>query len=114
VTAIVRIPFSGSTNGRPIAVAAVSSPGTLIHTADATKMDEIHLFATNLSASAYTVLTVQFGGTSTSDNIIYSIPPQQGTIRILAGLTLSGGLLIKAYGDFTNLINISGYVNRIG
>ena len=36
--------LSGSTDGEPIAIAAVATPGTLIHTADGAAKDEVWIY----------------------------------------------------------------------
>lgn len=109
-----KVLLSGSTNGKNIAVAATSSPGTTIHTVAAGTggMDEIWLYATNVSGSPVT-LTVQFGGTATADSITVSVPAQSGLSVLLPGLALNNGLSVLAYAGTANVINISGYANRI-
>lgn len=107
--------LSGSTNGRPIAVAATSSPGTLIHTAaaasGANQFDEIWLWATNID-SADRVLTLQFGGTTTADEIMITVKAGQ-TIMVLAGNRLNNGLILKAFADAANKVNLFGNVNNV-
>jgi len=112
--------FEYSSGGRSIAVAATSSPGTQIHhTADSSlTIDEIWLYATNTSTSAVT-LTVEHGGTTNpSDRIILSIPPQSGLTLVLPGLVLTGTggdtRQVRAFASSANVINIHGYVNRVG
>ena len=48
--------LSGSTNGRPIAVSASATPGTIIHTSQSgtSGIDEVWLYATNTSTSSVT------------------------------------------------------------
>lgn len=113
-----KLTLSGSTDGRPILVAATSSPGTTIHTASstATVYDEVWLYSTNTDASAIT-LTVEFGGTTNpNDRIIYSIPSQSGLTILTPGLVLKGNatpLVIRAYAGTANKVSITGFVNRI-
>lgn len=111
--------LSGSTTGAAIKIAATSSTGTTIHATgtSATVIDEVWLFAYNSSASAVP-LTIQYGGTATPDNDIkISIPSQSGLTLIVPGLILSGtgsaASTIYAYAGTTNVITISGYVNRV-
>jgi hypothetical protein len=61
--------LSGSTNGRQIKVVATASAGTLIHTAHATALDEIWLYAVNDTATDR-LLTIQWGGTTATDDDI--------------------------------------------
>src|SRR3954464_7891255 len=71
--------LSGSTDARGIKIVAIASAGTTIHTAHATAMDEIYLWAYNSDTTVSRLLTIQFGGTtSVDDDIKASIPPQQG------------------------------------
>lgn len=104
--------LSGSTSGRPIAVAATSTPGTLIHTAHATSLDEIWLYAVNTSVSSVK-LTTEFGGVTNTENIELTISGEAGLVLIIPGLILTGSSVIRAFAGTTNVISISGYVNRI-
>lgn len=103
-------------SGRPIPVAAIVTPGTLIHTAVAgpAYFDEVYLYATNVSALAVP-LTIEFGGVLVGDQVAhsYTIPANSPPILLIDGLTINGGLLVRAFAGTTNVINISGYVNRI-
>lgn len=114
MSSIVKNLLSTSANGLGIAVAATSSPGTTIHTATAVSntMDEVYLFANNIDTSPR-ILTIEFGGTSTSDLRTITLPVGGGDTLVLAGCPLSGGVVIKAYADATNVVNIIGYVNTI-
>jgi hypothetical protein len=105
--------LSGSTNGRNILVAATATPGTLIHTADASALDEIWIYATNTSSSNV-VLTLEFGGTSGPGDLIEkTIPAEDGFKLIVPGLILTNSLIVRAFAGTTNVININGFVNRI-
>jgi hypothetical protein len=109
-----KITLSGSTNGRAVLVAATATAGNLIHTATPSTEfeDEIWLYAMNTSASGVK-LTVEFGGTSVSDQIELTISPESGLILISPGLILQNSLVVRAFAATTNVINIFGYVNRI-
>jgi hypothetical protein len=106
--------LSGSTNGRPISISASASPGTIIHTAQSgtSGIDEIWLYAVNTSTSAVK-LTVEFGGTSTSDQIELTIAAESGLTLISPALPINNSLVVRAFAATANVINISGYVNRI-
>lgn len=107
--------LSGSTNGRQIAVAATSTPGTLIHTAASgtSSIDEIWLYAVNSSASGVK-LTIEYGGTTANtDHIELTVAAESGLVLVCPGLVLNNGLIVRAFAATTNVINISGYVNRI-
>lgn len=112
-----RILLSGSTSGRAIKVAATATPGTAIHTAasGATSFDEIYLWVSNTSTSTV-ALTVEFGGVTDPDDLILktvSIPANSPPVPVVTGQVLNGGLLVKAFAGTTNVLLISGYVNRI-
>ena len=111
---ITKDKLSGSTSGRPIAVAATSTPGTTIHTAVniTDNIDEVWLYVNNTDASAVD-LTLELGGTSTSDTVEMSIPAEDGLHLILPGHVFDTGVVIKAFAGTTNLLNISGWVNRL-
>jgi hypothetical protein len=111
--------LSGSTYGQPITISNTSSTGNLIHATQvsSTAIDEIWLYATNQSSNPVT-LTVQYGGTSSTQNAItIVIPATSGLTLVLPGLVLTGsGSLssyIYAYAATTNVITVSGYVNRV-
>jgi hypothetical protein len=106
--------LSGSTNGRQIKVVATASSGTLIHTAHATALDEIWLYAVNDTATDR-LLTIQWGGTTaTDDDIEFTVKAQNGLYLIVPGLLLTGGTVVRAFcAAAANAIQISGYVNRI-
>lgn len=116
-----KVLLSGSTQGKAIKIAATTSgsAGTTIHTTgtSATIEDEIWLYAYNSSASAV-VLTIQWGGITAVDNEFkLSIPSLSGLTLVIPGLILTGtgsaGNTVSAYAATTNVITISGYVNRI-
>ena len=106
--------LSGSTNGASTLVAATSSPGTTIHTAQSgtSGLDEVWLYADNSSTSAVK-LTVEFGGTAEKDQIELNIPGESGLVLVVPGLVLNNSLVVRAFGATTNVVSISGYVNRI-
>lgn len=112
-----KLVLSGSTNGRPIKVAATSSPGTTVHTVGAATStagcEEIWIWATNTSTSPV-LLTVQWGGTTSPDDYIYqTIPAQAGLYLVAQGQVLQNSLVVKAFAATTNVINITGYANKI-
>lgn len=111
--------LSGSTEGKAIKVAATASTGTTIHATGTSSsiIDEVWLYAYNSSTGPVT-LTIQYGGTTAVDNDIrLDIPPTSGLTLIVPGLILTGtgsvANTIYAYAGTTNVITISGYVNRI-
>lgn len=110
-----KLPLSGSTNGRQILVAATATPGTLIHTAvsGTSSLDEIWLYAVNTSTSAVK-LTLEYGGvTAPNDHIELTVAAESGLVLVSPGLVLNNALVVRAFAATTNVLAISGYVNRI-
>jgi len=111
--------LSGSTQGKGIKVAATASTGTTIHATGTSSsiIDEVWLYAYNSSTGPVS-LTIQYGGTTAVDNDIkIDIPPTSGLTLVVPGLILTGtgaaANTVYAYAGTTNVITISGYVNRI-
>lgn len=111
--ALTKVKLSGSTNGRNIKVAATATLGTTIHAADATAQDELWLFACNTD-TVERKLTIEFGGVSSPDDLIEIIlPPECGLVTVVPGIPLTGSVVVTAFAAAANVINISGFVNRI-
>lgn len=109
--------LSGSTDGKPIAVAATASPGTTIHTAvtGSTSWDEVYLWVSNVTAADAT-LTIQWGGTTDPADMIVkgvSVPANSTAILVIDGLRINNGAVIRAFGGTASALNITGNVNRI-
>lgn len=111
--AITKLKLSGSTNGRPIKVAATATAGTTIHTAHATNLDELWLWASNTDTIACK-LTIELGGVSSPDDrIVVTIAPEAGLVLIVPGIPLTGSVVTGAFCASANVVNIVGFVNRI-
>jgi hypothetical protein len=107
--------LSGSTNGRLIKVAAVATPGTLIHTAVAgeSDIDEIWLYAV-CTAAPPALLTVEYGGVASPDDLVeITVNDEVGLVLVVPGLILQNGLVVRAFASVANVINVGGFVNRI-
>jgi len=105
---------SGSTNGRPIKIVAISTPGTLLHTAVAgiTSLDEVWVWATNNDTVSRN-LTIELGGvTSPDDLIVLGIDAKQGHFLVIAGVRLNNGVAIRAFGSAANVLCCAVNVNR--
>jgi hypothetical protein len=108
-----KVKLSGSTDGRMVKVAATATLGTTIHTAHATSLDEIHLWAVNSDTTARK-LTIEFGGAASPDNLIeITIPPESGLIPVVPGLILTNSLAVTAFADSANVVMVGGFINRI-
>jgi hypothetical protein len=106
--------LSGSTSGKQIALNANSSTPTLIHTAvsGSSSFDEVWLYVTNIHTEAVT-LTLRWGGSTSADEMVLSIPSKTGRYLIVDGKLLNGALEIRGYGSTASVLNVDGYVNRI-
>jgi len=109
-----KVILSGSTNGKFINISASATPGTAIHTvaAGTSGLDEVWLYASN-SGSTSVKLTVEYGGTTSADQIEISIPGESGLVLVSPGLVLNNARSISAFAGTANVISISGYANRI-
>ncbi len=108
-----KVKLSGSTVGKNIKVAATSTPGTVIHDAHATSMDELWVYACNTDTVARK-LTVELGGvTSPDDTVEINLPPECGYVLVIPGIPLTGSAGVKAFASVTNVVIVAGFVNRI-
>jgi hypothetical protein len=115
-----KIALGSSTDGRAIKVVSttISASATLIHTASSTTtvFDEVWIYAQN-NHTADVALRLGFGGVTDPDDIIeFSVKTKAGLYLIVPGLILKGNatpLTIRAAAGTTNVISLSGYVNRI-
>ena len=115
---IVKQELSGSTDGRPIKVAATATAGTLIHTAQSgtgdNNYDEIWAWATNTSTAAVKISIEWGAATSEVGNLIeVTIPPEEGLMQIVPGLILHNTKVVTAFAGTADVITIHGFVNSI-
>lgn len=110
--------LSVSADGAPIKIAAVATPGTLLHTVSGTAgvKDEVWLYAVNTDAANDHVVTIEHGGPTAPDkNIRVTVTKNAGLVLVVPGLPLLGGAgaTVKAFADLANVVNVVGFVNRI-
>ena len=106
--------LSGSTDGRPIKVAATSTPGTLLHTgvAGTDDLDHVTLYATNTSATPVK-LTLEWGGTTSPDDLVEVYVRGESGLELVADrVPIRNGLVVRAFGDTTNVVNVVGWFTR--
>ena len=107
--------LSGSTNGHLIEVNGTSSPGTTIHTVQATAtaaMEEVYAYVVN-SATLDTEMTMEFGGTGTNDHINFTVPARDGLYQVVPGVPLTAtSSIVRAFATATGRLHIGGWVNR--
>lgn len=108
-----KIKLSESTDGLPVKVVQTATAGTTIHTAHASALDEVWLYAYN-GHSADVVLTIEYGGATVPDqNIITTVVSKAGLVLVVPGLLLTNSKVLKAFAATANVITLSGYINRI-
>lgn len=118
MTSYTRQLLSGSTNGMPVPVAATSiGSGTTLHTALAGTLgfDEVYLWASNIDSVDHT-LTISWGSYSDPAGLIcknVTIQANTGPTPLVTGEVLQNGLVVAAAASVANVINITGFVNRI-
>lgn len=110
---ITKQKLSGSTDGKPIKVAATATLGTTIHTAHATALDEVWLYAVNSDTTARK-LTIEYGGATSPDCLIeLTVQPESGLVLVVPGLIITNSLVVTAFCATANVVMLGGYVNRI-
>ena len=106
--------FSGSTNGRPVAL-SLNTNTTTLHTTgtSTTAYSEVYLWANNVLTTAIN-MTLQFG-TTTADRVCndLSIPANSPPIPILTGQNINGSVSLSGYASSANGIVVQGYINLI-
>lgn len=117
MTTLTKQLLSGSTNGKPIKVAATATAGTLIHTAvgSTSGADLMYLWVSNNSGSAAT-LTLEWGGVTDPDDLLtkgLSIPANSGPVQVAFGQPVNNGLALRAFSGTANVLHITGYANRV-
>lgn len=110
------IKLSGSTNGLGVKVTGISAAADVtVHTAHATSLDFVTLWAVNQDADGETrTLTIAFGGETDPDNLIsVPIPAKVGPVMIADRLPITGSLVIGAWADEANDVMVYGHVVRV-
>lgn len=119
MVAVNKFLLSESSQGKAVKVAATATPGTTLHTGstNTSALDEVWLYAMN-NGTVDCNLTVEWGNTSSPDDLIQiTLPFKSGLTLVAPGLLLAGnsssGLLIRAFSSVADIVSIHGYVNRI-
>jgi hypothetical protein len=114
---ISRNHLSGSTDGRPLALAVDSGTYTTVHTVTSTAADfeEVWIWLSNISTSQELV-TIAFGGTADGDKIKVKVPAES-TVLAVPGWTIQGNsstaVVITAASSTASKVNCTGYINLI-
>tara|TARA_R110000824_G_scaffold3746_15_gene17803 strand:+ start:302 stop:658 length:357 start_codon:yes stop_codon:yes gene_type:complete len=113
---IEKLILSGSTNGLPTVCTGgtASAQAVPIHTAGSgtSNMDEVWIWATNISSTASVLLTIEFGGAAAAQKIVQLINPSE-TVAVVPGIPLNNAKAIEAFASVVDVVNVFGFVNRI-
>jgi hypothetical protein len=107
-----KVILSGSTDGRPVSVVQTATAGDLLHTADASAIDEVWLYALNRHTGDV-VLTIELGGVTAGDLITVTLTADGGPVLIVPGTPMTNSLVVRAFADTTAVVSVFGWVNRI-
>lgn len=108
-----KVPFSASTTGEPILVAATATPGTSVNAQSAgTEIYEVWAWAANQHTVPVTI-TIEWGSTTAAYIQKVTIPAQEGLFAIIPGLPCIGAHTFKVFASVTNVVNIWGFCNKI-
>jgi len=114
MTTFTKLKLSGSTDGKGILVSgSASGEAVTLHTAHATALDEIWLYAIN-SQAASVKTTLEWGETTDPNgHIEVTVPGESGLYLISPGLLLTNSLVATAFASASSIIVFHGFVNRI-
>ena len=110
--------LSGSTDGKAIKVTGTGTGSTVtIHTATANSgdIDLVTLYAQNNDADGEVrTLTLEWGAATDPDNlIVLPIPCKVGPVLVCERLPIMNSLVVKAFADEANDVQIMGRVERV-
>ncbi|HUU98234.1 MAG TPA: hypothetical protein VM487_21080 [Phycisphaerae bacterium] len=110
------IKFSESTDGQPVNIVAVASPGTPIHTSTPDTgdngYDKLYVYAVNNGAVAR-VLTLEIGGTGPGNLAKTQLQPNVGVVLCLPGTQLNNAGVLAGFLDGgAGEVNVLGWVAR--
>lgn len=108
---------TSSSHGTGIKLTTNSTTSAVtVHTAisSTTSRDEVWIWLQNQNASGVArTVTIEFGGKTTDNQIVVSVPPRSGPVLAIPGFPLRNGLAITAFADVANEVYAFGYVNRV-
>lgn len=107
--------LSASSNGQMIQVDATASPGTTVHTVQATATtarEMVYVHAVN-SATGTRTLTLEIGATGADDQLPVDLQANEGLNLVLPGWPFTGtGSIVRAHATATGEIRLGGWINR--
>jgi len=102
-----------SSDGRPIAIAATSTPGTTLHDSviGTAHLDEVFIYVCNTTAADITV-TLEIEGTAAANQVVDTIPAKAGFVLLLPGMRCQDTTNIDCFASAVGC-NALVLVNRI-
>ena len=93
----------------------ISATAITVHTAHATSLDEVTLYAWNSAATAK-LLTLEIGGSTDPDKIIeVQLEPNTAGLQcVLPSIRVTGSITIEAFAETADVITLYATINRIG
>jgi hypothetical protein len=114
-SSITRKKLSGSTNGKGILVTGTGTGASVtVHLVSANQ-DELHIWATNVSATVDYTIVIEMAGTTDPQDTIKILVPANTTRKVVDGITLSNTAgTVKAWSVTTgSVLSVFGHVNEI-
>jgi hypothetical protein len=75
-------------------------------------LDEFWLYVTNISDTEVKI-TFEVGTTDEDQHVVANIPAYS-THQVAPGFILTNSKVVKAFAGTANVLNVTGWVNRIG
>jgi hypothetical protein len=107
--------LSGSANGRGILITGTNAASAQsVHSAPGgtTSLDEVFLYACNVSTANVTLNVLWGGVTEPNDQTSALIVSNSGRNLVMDGRLINAGLVVSCYATGTNVV-VDGFVNRI-
>ena len=106
--------LSGSTKGLGISMTGTGTGSSVtIHTtpAGASNHDNITIDAVNTHTAAVT-LTIEFGGTAVTTNVVVELAAGSGLQRVVAASPLNDSAVVTGFASVADKVNIFGIAHR--
>lgn len=115
----IKASLSASINGAPITISATATAGTTIHTATSSStldsVDEVWLWGNSIHTSAVNITLYLGGATGERFKSHHRVPAAfNGPVPLIPGIPFMGGAVITATASVGDVINVFGFINRIG
>jgi len=103
--------FDSLSGSGTVPISKTSTPGNLVYSTSTLFKNEFWMYAHN-SGVDDRVLTLEFGGVSTTDQFQITIPGQTFLKPVLPGMLLGNGKDLRAFADATDFVTLTGNVHK--